>query len=162
MYKNVRWLHFNATSHSFPLSVQTADVAFLLHFGLVFFHTLQFLVHALQVGFHRQTMVVSEAVSVGYIRTGKRSGIERVGFPVIPDEQMFSVRHLEHREFLMFQDIKLFRRHILGHLFHIIAGAVGSLTPDMVSHLLFRVLQHDVVSAPDTSVVHYGKVFILD
>ena len=102
MYKNVRWLHFNATSHSFPLSVQTADVAFLLHFGLVFFHTLQFLVHALQVGFHRQTMVVSEAVSVGYIRTGKRSGIERVGFPVIPDEQMFSVRHLEHREFLMF------------------------------------------------------------
>ena len=90
MYKNVRWLHFNATSHSFPLSVQTADVAFLLHFGLVFFHTLQFLVHALQVGFHRQTMVVSEAVSVGYIRTGKRSGIERVGFPVIPDEQMFS------------------------------------------------------------------------
>lgn len=84
MYKNVRWLHFNATSHSFPLSVQTADVAFLLHFGLVFFHTLQFLVHALQVGFHRQTMVVSEAVSVGYIRTGKRSGIERVGFPVIP------------------------------------------------------------------------------
>ena len=75
MYKNVRWLHFNATSHSFPLSVQTADVAFLLHFGLVFFHTLQFLVHALQVGFHRQTMVVSEAVSVGYIRTGKRSGI---------------------------------------------------------------------------------------
>ena len=76
MYKNVRWLHFNATSHSFPLSVQTADVAFLLHFGLVFFHTLQFLVHALQVGFHRQTMVVSEAVSVGYIRTGKRSGIE--------------------------------------------------------------------------------------
>ena len=104
MYKNVRWLHFNATSHSFPLSVQTADVAFLLHFGLVFFHTLQFLVHALQVGFHRQTMVVSEAVSVGYIRTGKRSGIERVGFPVIPDEQMFSVRHLEHREFLMFQE----------------------------------------------------------
>ena len=65
MYKNVRWLHFNATSHSFPLSVQTADVAFLLHFVLVFFHTLQFLVHALQVGFHRQTMVVSEAVSVG-------------------------------------------------------------------------------------------------
>ena len=62
----------------------------------------------------------------------------------------------------MFQDIELFRRHILGHLFHIIAGVVGSVTPDMVSYLLLRVLQHDVVSAPDTSVVHYGKVFILD
>lgn len=99
--------------------MQTADVAFLLHFTLILLHFAQFLVHALQVGLHRLTMVVSEAVSVGYIRTGKRSGIERVGFPVIPDEQMFSVRHLEHREFLMFQDIELFRRHILGHLFHI-------------------------------------------
>lgn len=61
----------------FPLSVQTADVAFLLHFGLVFFHTLQLFVYLLQVIVQCCIVIERKAVLHGKVGIGKsipRSG----------------------------------------------------------------------------------------
>ena len=98
----------------------------------------------------------------GHPCIGGRTHVQRILVPVVPCIQNISVWHFEYRHSLMCQFSKLFRRHIFGHLFHIIAGTVCAVTCDMVPHLLFRVFQHDVVCASDTSVVHHGKVLIFN
>ena len=91
MYKNVRWLHFNATSHSFPLSAQTAGVIFLLYLDLEFRHTLQLFVCLLQVVFQSRIMVEREADNKPGI--GFWYSIKRVGLPIVPYTYHIAVQH---------------------------------------------------------------------
>lgn len=140
----------------------TAVILLLYLFGTVFLHFGQLLIYPLQVVVQRGVVVVREAVLRDDACVGDWSDIERVGFPVVPDIQDFTARKLERRDFLPRHGGELLRHHIPCHCFHIVAGSVDAVTPDVVAYFLLRVLQHDLVGTPDAPVIYHGEILILD
>ena len=106
-------------------------------------------------------VAVGKTVLYGKPFSGSLFHVDRVGFLVVVGVQLFAIVHLEDGRFSFRHASELFRRHILGHLLHVVAGMVDSVTPDVVAHLLFRVFPHDVVGSPDAAVVHHGEVLVL-